>query len=623
MITKHMKTAVVTELAMETPCLPPEDRTRLYTMLTDTFAVEMRDALPDGWKLRVLLRDGSPDADTPDADSPVGGAAENWGAIAAKMDEMAYTVSVSLPIHEILVEGGSLPAIREGLRYLLGRLGTAVGPCGGRIPFTVSSFAYAKNYRENQIDNARILPVIHSDRNVALLSAGAGADGITTPDFLSDMVMAEVHLDTAAHDGSFATAAALVDFYATTGVNALWLCPIYNRDKVGNGYGNRGLHTIDSAYTGCADPSDGWSVVRKFVDYAHGRQVRIFLDVISWGVMKGSPLCAGHPDWFEGEAWGGRAFNWKNEEFRTWFIDKAVENLIYTHADGYRCDCEPNYGGYDVWGEVRRRMYAAGRKIAIIAEDNCDRGGVFDLEQDGVLDYTARDRGTQYREPIAPYLSGIDIVDSVKTGYAIGSAPAQTDPATRGTARYYTHTVTNHDYQSRLVRGNRLVIGYQAILAPFIPVWFCGDEFGMDETGGVIYFSKIRWELLDRAENRIFYEDVKQMLRLRRMFPDIFAYFPENHRDANIERIPVTKDSVPQLTGYARRGDGRAVLVIPAMEDGVYTAQIPRLFTGQITVTDLTTNQVLYDGDAASFSQLRIPLAKERMGIYFMEENPL
>ena len=156
MITKHMKTAVVTELAMETPCLPPEDRTRLYTMLTDTFAVEMRDALPDGWKLRVLLRDGSTDAPAAAAD-----AKENWGAIAAKMDEMAYTVSVSLPIHEMLVEGGSLPAIREGLCYLLGRLGTAVGESTGRIPLVVSSFAYAKNYRENQIDNARILPVIH------------------------------------------------------------------------------------------------------------------------------------------------------------------------------------------------------------------------------------------------------------------------------------------------------------------------------------------------------------------------------------------------------------------------------------------------------------------------------
>ena len=85
----------------------------------------------------------------------------------------------------------------------------------------------------------------------------------------------------------------------------------------------------------------------------------------------------------------------------------------------------------------------------------------------------------------------------------------------------------------------------------------------------------------------------------------------------------MTKDSVPQLTGYARRGDGRAVLVIPAVEDGVYTAQIPRLFTGPITVTDLTTNQVLYDGDSAAFPEMRVPLTRERMGIYFMEENPL
>lgn len=617
MITKHLKTAVITELALETPCFTDGDRERLQTMIAATFAVTVKDGgSGDLWRLRVLLRDGK---QAKPGELPTD--SKNWGAIEAKMDEMAYTVSISLPIREILVEGGSIPAIWEGLYYLVRRLGTSVNGADGKTSMTVSSFAYAKNYRETAIDNTRILPVIHSDRNVEMLSAGAHMDGITTPDFLSDMVMAEVHLDTATRDGSFATVAALVDFYAQTGVNAIWLCPIYNRDKVGNGYGNRGLHTIDSAYTGCADPSDGWSVVRKFVDYAHGRQVRIFLDVISWGVMKGSPLCAGHPDWFEGEAWGGRAFNWKNEEFRAWFIDKAVENLIYTHADGYRCDCEPNYGGYDVWGEVRRRMYAAGRKIAIIAEDNCARNGVFDLEQDGVLDYSDHDRGAQYQHPAAPYLSGIDIVDSVKTGYAIGSTPAQTDPATRGTARYYTHTVTNHDYQSRLVRGNRLVIGYQAILAPFIPVWFCGDEFGMDESGSVIYFSKIRWELLESPANRIFYEDVKQMLRVRRMFPDIFAHFPENHRDANMERIPVTKDGENTLTGYARIGKNRAVLVIPATEDGVYEAAIPQILDGAVTVTDLATNQVIYEGDAASFTHMRVPLAKERMGLYFVEST--
>lgn len=604
MITKLFKTTVITELCLELPCFAETDRERLRNWLCDTFAVSLTEGGEGIWKLRVLLQDGSAGAD--------------------RMDEMAYTVSVSLPIREILVEGGSLPAIWEGIGYLLQRIGTSVSFADGRDQMVVSSFAYAKNYRETPIDNARILPMLHSDRAVEMLSAGADLDGVTTPDWLSDMVMAEVHLDTSARDGSFNTAAALVDFYASTGVNAIWLCPIYNRDKVGNGYSNRGLHTIDSAYTGCADPSDGWNVVRRFVDYAHQRQVRVFLDVISWGVMKGSPLCAGHPDWFDGEAWGGRAFNWKNEAFRAWFIDKAVENLMYTHADGYRCDCEPNYGGYDVWGEVRRRIYAAGRKIVILAEDNCERCGVFDLEQDGVLDYAHKTRGEQYQNPSAPYLSGIDIVESVKTGYAIGSLPTQADPEKRGRARFYTHTVTNHDYQRRLVCGNRLAIGYQAILAPFIPVWFCGDEIGMEESGSVIYFSKIRWELLDRPENRIFYEDVKQMLRLRRMFPDIFACFPEDHRNANIEAVPVEKNGKKALTGYARTGKNRTVVVIPAMEDGVYDCTIPPL-AGEaetISVTDLTTNQVIFDGKAGDFRKLRVPLRKERMGLYYIEVLP-
>lgn len=590
MITKNVKSSVITEICLELPALDTADRARICRMLSDTFAVSVADRSDSEkiWKLRAELPQGS------DA-----------------MDSMAYTVSVSLPMHEILIEAGSVPALWEGIGYLFSRIGATALPENGRLSMTVSSFAYSKNYRETPVDNSRILPMLHSDRAVEMLTAGPGMTDVLTPDWLSDMVMVEVHLETAARDGSFRTAAALVDFYAAAGVNAIRLCPIYNRDKNGDGYSNRGLHTIDSAYTGCADPADGWNVVRKFIDYAHRRQVRILMDVVSFGVMASSPICAGHPEWFADEAnsqcasrdgqrtfrTGLRTFRWENPEFRAWFVDKAVENLMYTHADGYCCDGEPYCGGYDVWREVRRRAYAAGRKIILIAGERCEKNGVFDLGKDGaenVSDIFKRSEST--------------VCDCT---------------------RFPLYTVSDHNCRTRSVAGNRLKIGYEALLAPCVPVWFCGDEIGMrdgapeeqDKANETIYFSKIRWELLESPANRIFFEDVKQMLRLRRMFPDIFAFFPEDHRKTNMLAVPCVCAGVPSLTGYLRKGRNRAVLVIPAAEDGVYTCSVPAFADSDtpVTVTDIFTNRLLYDGPASGFTTLRLPLRSARMGLYYIE----
>ena len=84
------------------------------------------------------------------------------------------------------------------------------------------------------------------------------------------------------------------------------------------------------------------------------------------------------------------------------------------------------------------------------------------------------------------------------------------------------------------------------------------------------------------------------------------------------------KNGKKALTGYARTGKNRTVVVIPAMEDGVYDCTIPPL-AGEaetISVTDLTTNQVIFDGKAGDFRKLRVPLRKERMGLYYIEVLP-
>lgn len=544
-------------------------------------------------------------------------------SITADMSQAGY--SIAADEGKLKICGGSVPAVLEGVAYSLAVFGSSVGAMA-----SPENLIYEYDAYSNVIDNSGLIPEIKPECEVKLVPALKGYPRVNSPEWIADMILAEVHIATAAEDGTLLTAKKIVDFYAEVGVNAIWLCPIYDRSNIGNGYGNRGLHTVDTKYTGCEDYNEGWKVVRDFVDYAHSKNIRILLDIISWGVMNGSQVRLEHPEWFEGVLWGGQAYNWKNAELCEWFVQNAVKNIIFTHADGYRCDCEPNHGGYPVWGRIREKLIAAGRRPLIISEDFSERSGEFDLEQDGVLDYCRMTRGELYNNPKAPYLSGIDIVDSIKSGYAIGVIPTDNRPEKWGRARFYTNCVTNHDYVNRLVRGNCLVIGYQAILAPFIPVWFCGDELGMDEDNRVIYFSPIEWERIERGgkpECRFFFEYLKKIISIRRSYSDIFSYFSLCHRDANICRAEVkTEDGVlTALTGYMRYKDSRAVLVIPAEKDGVYTVEIPYKAAGldeneHYRIVDLNTGLILGEESGEKLRKLRIVLLENRMGLYLVEK---
>lgn len=536
---------------------------------------------------------------------------------------MAYRLAVGEG--KICLNAGSAEALWEGVLHFLTVFGHRTDGTVGQL------YPYEKDYDpiRDSIDNHTLLPPVLPETEVQLVY-GSEDGQIRCPDWLQDMVLAQVHLGTAG--GDFTAARRLIDFYAGMGVNAIWFCPLYDRDGRGNGYGNLGLHTIDPIYAGVspdlAKAGDdreryraGWEALRDLVTYAHDRNVRILLDVISWGVIYGAPLIDLHPDWFRGEAWGGAAFNWKNTEFCDWFVTQAAENLLFTGADGYRCDCEPNYGGYEIWNWVKEKCAAAGRKILLICEDFSLRGRepVFDLEQDGVLDYAAMTRGELYINPVAPYLTTHDITDSVVSGDCIGVCPGRTDAADRGSARFYTHCVTNHDYQHRLVRGNRLVIGYQAVLAPFLPVWFCGDEMGMDEDNCVIYFTLIEWNrLTENVSDRYFHEDLKAYLRIRRQYRDQIAYACLNHRETNILAVPLTDPTgaPAALRGYSRTDGSRTIYVLPAREDGVYTVSISVPQTSRLT--DLMTGCDIGICPAGKHS-LTLPIAENRIRVILAE----
>lgn len=476
-------------------------------------------------------------------------------------------------------------------------------------------------YTFEKTDNSSLIPVWVPDSEVKLEPAEPGGEPMT-PDWAKTLIMTEVHIETATPEGTFVSAVSVLDHLAQMGVNGIWVTPIYEKGPGGNGYGNIGPHTVEPMLTGTTETEKGWEAVKAFVDEAHKRNIRVILDIITWGTVTDAPLFKEHPDWYSGTAWGNQAFDWKNEEFREWYIDVATENILKTGADGYRCDCEPNYTGYTVFDKIRQKCAEAGRKILIIAEDGCLRKDVFDFEQDGVLSYKGWSRGEQYQTPKNFYIDQFNIVDSVKSGTAIGENSLQ-QRGRGGQFRFYTYCVSNHDFQYSIVNGNRLVLGYQAIMAPFIPLWYFGEEFNLQIQKQVFYFVPVDWNLLDDYDNGMIFEDIKKYIRIRRMYPEIFEYYPEDHRDSNI--CAVTADGI-SLQAYARYKNNRAILVVGNNEGNMVktTVHIPfdEASVGNhaaYTITDLMTGNVIAEGTRDAVASFPAVIKDRHIGIYLVE----
>ncbi|MCQ2431821.1 MAG: alpha-amylase family glycosyl hydrolase [Clostridia bacterium] len=468
-------------------------------------------------------------------------------------------------------------------------------------------------------DNSALIPAILPEDQVKMETT----DRLSTPDWFKSVIMVELRIGTATPEGTFEAAIPLLDHYAEMGVNCLWLTPIYEHGIGGNGYGNYGLHTLEPSLTGTNDTDEGWEVVRHFVDEAHARNIRVLFDIVTWGTMKSAPLIEEHPEFFSGgEAWGNAAFDWSSKELKEWFIGQAVDNILRTGADGYRCDCEPNYAGYKVFGEIRDRLLEKGRKIVLLAEDGNARKNAFEVEMDSVLDFTLRTRGLQYQDPMHFYLDDYNIVDSVKTGVGIGMQTLQENKKS-GQSRFYTFCVSNHDYQWRVVNSNRLVIGYQALFAPFIPYWYMGDECGVTmDYQAVLYDIPVDAELI---EDEAFYGDVKQMIRIRRTYPDIFEYFPDDHRKSNI--CAVKTSGLTKLQAYARYMGDHGIMIIPNYEknaDGSFEAVIPygdmKLPGGVYRLTDLLTGEVLGEGEQSALASFTGVVPYEHIGVYLIQK---
>ncbi len=464
------------------------------------------------------------------------------------------------------------------------------------------------------ISNADVMPKYVPQSQVKLEDNG---NGLLSPDWVKTLVIEEATVLYASDNGMFSGMGRTLDHLEEMGVNGLWLTPIFAPSQ----YLMFGPDTVSPVLTGKYNYEEGWQVVADFVEEAHRHNIRIFFDVVTWGVHLNAPVYDEHPEWFSGvePTYNGWKYNWDNPELVTWFSDQLIKIIKTTNADGFRADCGINYCGYDVYRRTRQKLREDGYKICIFSEGAVDRKDVFDFEENATMDAHFRDfAGSLFTDTY-------NILDVVQRGIGLGT-DEQALYVTGGRDRYYTATMSHHDGYDYDVQGNIIKMGYSGILSPFIPLWYIGDEWDNPHTSADgnswLYGNTVNWGVLET--HRAFYEKVKLMMRIRRAFPDIFEFYPQNHTTTNI--CAVETDHEDAIQAYARFANNRGVIVVPNAEDTEteWTITIPyddmKLSKNSgYRVTDLLTGKMIVAENASDLATFTAEVKRKELGVFAIE----
>lgn len=406
------------------------------------------------------------------------------------------------------------------------------------------------------LNNSFLMPKIVDDDKVCLESLGD--ESTASPEWVKSLIIVEVNVLTGSPNGMFSGMPYVLDHLAEMGVNGIWITPINECRH----YGNFGIHTLNAKLTGEDVIAKQWAVARDFVKQAHARNIRVFWDIVSWGVTKTAPLYSEKPEWFKGPSipqWNGWLWNWENAELREWFTSRMVEMILLTGADGFRCDSEPIFAGYEVFRSARNRLLSSGRKVIFIAEHASARKAVYDFDQMAFV-YEGGS-STNTRTPCTVFLNN-NIVDVIKSGTMLGRIDKNDRNPDGGDKRFYSYPLTCHDNRISL-QSDPVFFGYQAILSPFIPIWYLGDEWNnpdtMTQSTSWKWPNPVQWDI--KSQNRDLFETIKKLIRIRREHSDIFENFPADHRTTNIDKVITDRPELCQA--YVRFANQKGVIIVP------------------------------------------------------------
>ncbi len=249
---------------------------------------------------------------------------------------------------------------------------------------------------------------------------------ITTPDWAYDLILYEIatpYFNAPANGiGGFRSVAEKMPYLGELGINGVWL--------TGNNLANYHFYNIWCQYATlrqdvldpCLGSTEDFCLL---IDEAHAQGIRVFLDVITHGVVNDSPMLQEHPEWFREGSWGMTDFDWfgGHEDLDRWWVECWVTYVLEYGVDGFRIDCDLYRP--DLWLEIKRRCLEAGTEVLIIIEGKMRFPGVTDGPQ-YAINISSHD-GLLYQHPFiknpAGYIQNLykPVAYSIQVCYADGT----------------------------------------------------------------------------------------------------------------------------------------------------------------------------------------------------------
>jgi malto-oligosyltrehalose trehalohydrolase len=339
-----------------------------------------------------------------------------------------------------------------------------------------------------------------------------------------EAVVYEMHVGTFTPEGTFAAAAARLDYLADLGITAVEMMPIADfAGRRGWGYDGVLPFAPDAAY---GAPED----LKRFVDEAHRRGLMVLLDVVynHFG-PEGNYLRDYAPQFFNAAhrtPWGD-AINFDGEHsrpVRDFFVHNALYWIEEFRFDGLRLDAvhaiaddSPKH----IVAEIAETV-AAGpgreRQLHVVLENDANRASLIgrrrataqwnDDAHHALHVLLAGERDGYYEDYAdAP---ARHLARTLAEGFAYQGEPSvhrdgekRGEPSTHLPLTAFVPFLQNHDQAGNRPLGERLSVlapperlrlaAATLILAPSVPMLFMGEEFGA--TTPFLYFCDFHGEL--------------------------------------------------------------------------------------------------------------------------------
>lgn len=436
--------------------------------------------------------------------------------------------------------------------------------------------------------------------------AGNG-DERECPTWAKDLVIYEVapksfNSPEGPEQGTFRSVQEKLPYLKKLGINAIWLA----------GYTWSDPHHFYNIWTQYAcvrqdslDVSLGTRKdFQKLIRAAHKQGIRVFLDVITHGVMSDSPLIEEHPDWFKGGSWGMTDFDWDggHKDLDDWWVKTFTDYVVKDGVDGFRLDVA--IYRTDLWKRIQQNAREQGHAIVVIQENPFSyTDNVADLYQSCHHLIDIRHSRTQ------PVISDGDYVWNVGRYCSQGMVDEynrwnQNRPEGMSEADFLlSFETSSHDNgwdtfpsgeNPYLLRGRRSFMGYSALLAPTIPILMSGDEFNADyvpipylagslfgdkrpNEGYWCYGSWIQWNQLQDPDKASMWQDTKRLLDIRRRYAHLIHAWRISTPEGILELSNMNPSAEKLPVPYVLYDGKEALLVAanPTNQDVEIKVQVP------------------------------------------------